>query len=87
MMVTGMGRMTSTSGMTRMMRISFITWTTRIIKTRVATCRVTGMTVMAGLMVTGVTRISWMTRMTYWVYWEYLVDWNGLKTCIDLIGS
>ena len=45
------------------------------------------MTVMAGLMVTGVTRISWMTRMTYWVYWEYLVDWSGLKTCIDLIGS
>ena len=45
------------------------------------------MTVMAGLMVTGVTRISWMTRMTYWVYWKYLVDWNGLKTCIDLIGS
>ena len=57
MMVTGMGRMTNTSGVTRMMRISFITWTTRIIKTRVATyiytCRVTG-----------VTRISGMTRMT-----------------------
>ena len=86
-MVTGMGRMTSTSGVNRMMRISFITWITRMVKTRVATCRVTGMTVMAGLMVTGVTRISWMTRMTYWVYWEYLVDWNGLKTCIDLIGS
>ena len=53
MMVTGMGRMTNTSGVTRMMRISFITWTTRIIKTRVATCTVTG-----------VTRISGMTRMT-----------------------
>ena len=64
MMVTGMGRMTSTSGVTRMMRISFITWITRIVKTRVATCRVTGMTVMAGLMVTGVTRISGMTRMS-----------------------
>ena len=64
MMVTGMGSMTSTSGVTRMMRISFITWTTRIIKTRVATCRVTGMTVMAELMVTGMTRISGMTRMS-----------------------
>ena len=87
MMVTGMGSMTSTSWVTRMMRISFITWITRMVKTRVATCRVTGMTVMAGLMVTEVTRISEMTRMTYWVYWEDLVDWNGLKTCIDLIGS
>ena len=47
-----------------MMRISFMTWTTRIIKTRVATCKVTGMTVVAGLMVTGVTRISGMTRMS-----------------------
>ena len=37
MMVTGMGSMTSTSGVNRMMRISFITWKTRIIKTRVAT--------------------------------------------------
>ena len=45
------------------------------------------MTVMAGLMVTGVTRISGMTRMSYWVYWEDLVDWNGLRTCIHLIGS
>ena len=41
-----------------MMRISFITWKTRIIKTRVATIKVTGMTVMAGLMVTGMTRMS-----------------------------
>ena len=73
MMVTGMGRMTNTSGVTRMMRISFITWTTRIIKTRVATCRVTG-----------VTRISGMTRMTSL---GRLVDWNGLRTCIHLIGS
>ena len=66
MMMTGTGKMTtgSTSGVTRMMRISFITWTTRIIKTRVATCRVTGMTVMAGLMVPGMTRISGMTRMS-----------------------
>ena len=80
-MVTGMGRMTSTSGVTRMMRTSFITWIkSRMVKTRVATCRVTVITVMAGLMVTGVTRISGMTRMTYWVYWEDLVDWNGLKT-------
>ena len=47
-----------------MTRISFMTWTTRIIKTRVATCKVTGMTVVAGLMVTGVTRISGMTRMS-----------------------
>ena len=39
MMVTGMGRMASTSGVIRMMRISFITWTTRMVKTRVATCR------------------------------------------------
>ena len=62
MMVTGMGRMASTSGVIRMMRISFITWITRIFKTRVA--RVTGMTVMAGLMVIGVTRISGMTRMS-----------------------
>ena len=51
-----MGRMTSTSGVTRMMRISFINWR--------VTCRVTGMTVMAGLMVTGMTRISGMTRMS-----------------------
>ena len=64
MMVTGMGSMTSTSGVNRMMRISFMTWTTRIIKTRVATCKVTGMTVVAELMVTGVTRISGMTRMS-----------------------
>ena len=80
MMVTGMRSMTSTSGVNRMMRISFIIWITRMVKSRVATCRVTGMTEMAGLMVTGVTRISRMTRMTYWVYWEDLVDWNGLKT-------
>ena len=39
MMVSGMGRMTSTSGVNRMMRIGFITWTTRMVKTRVATCR------------------------------------------------
>ena len=45
------------------------------------------MTVMAGLMVTGVTGISGMTRMTYWVYWEDLVDWNGLGTYIHLIRS
>ena len=74
-MVTGMGRMTNTSGMTRMMRISCITWIIRMVKTRVATCRVTGMTVISG-----------MIRMTYWVYWEDLVDWNGLRTCIHLIG-
>ena len=36
------------------------------------------MTVMAGLMVTGVTRISGMTRMSSL---EELVDWNGLRTC------
>ena len=48
MMVTGMGSMTSTSGVTKMMKISFITWITRMVKTRVATFRVTGMTVMAG---------------------------------------
>ena len=82
-MVTGMGSMTSISGM---IRISFITWITRMVETRVDTCRVTEVTVMAEL-ITGVTRISGMTRVTYWVYWEYLVDWNGLKTCIDLIGS
>ena len=52
MMVTGMGRMTSTSEVTRMMRISFITCITRMVKSRVATCRMTGMSVMAGLMVT-----------------------------------
>ena len=85
MMVTGMRSMISTSGVNRMMRISFIIWITRMVKSRVATCRVTGMTVMAGLMVTGVTRISGMTRMTYWVYWEDLVDWNGLKTNHALI--
>ena len=84
-MVTG--SMTSTSGVTRMMRITFGPWITRMVKTRIATCRVTGMTVMAGLMVTGVTRISGMTRMTYWVSWEDFVDWNGLRTCIHLIGS
>ena len=48
-----------------MMRISCITWITRIVKTRVATCRVTGMTVMAGMMVTGVTSLSGMTRVTF----------------------
>ena len=48
-----------------MMSISCITWITRIVKNRVATFRVTGMTVMAGMMVTGVTRISGMTRMTF----------------------
>ena len=63
MMVTGMGSMTSTSGVNRMMRISFITWITRIVKTRLATCRVTGMTVMAGLMVTGMTRMSSLGRI------------------------
>ena len=58
-----------------MMKISYITWITRIVKTMVATCRVTwmtvmagmmmtGMTVMAGMMVTGVTGISGMTMMT-----------------------
>ena len=60
-MVTG--SMTSTSGVIRMMRISFITWITRIVKTRVATCRVTGITVMAGLMVLGVTRMSSLGRI------------------------
>ena len=69
MMVTGMGSMTSTSGVNRMMRISFITWITRIVKTRAATCRVPGMTMMAGItMMTGmigITRMTWVTRMTW----------------------
>ena len=64
MMVSGMGRMTSTSGVTRMMKISFIAWITRIVKTRVATCRVTRMTVMAGLIVTGMNSISGMSWMS-----------------------
>ena len=46
----------------------------------------TGMTVIAGLMVTGVTRISGMTRMSS-LGRLILVDWNGLRTCIHLIRS
>ena len=48
-----------------MMRIRCIIWITRIVKIRVATFRVTGMTVMAGMMVTGVTSLSGMTRVTF----------------------
>ena len=59
------------------MKISCITWITRIVKTRVATGRVTGMTVVAGMMVTGMTVMAGMmvtgvtgiiigmTRMTF----------------------
>ena len=86
MMVTGMGRMTSTSWVTRMMRISFITWITRIVKTRLATCRVTGMTVMAGLMVTGMTRMSSLGRIgrLEWFKNIHSFDWV-IRVKADLI--